>query len=44
MEIQLNQVCPNVFEGIKINSEVWNSNLLIENEGRYQILAQSGRG
>ena len=44
IEIELNRVCPNVFEDIEIKSEVWNTTLRLDNGGRYQIMAQSGQG
>ena len=44
IEIELNRVCPNVFEDIEIKSEVWNTTLRLDNGGRYQIMAQSGKG
>ena len=44
IEIELNRVCPNVFEDIEIKSEVWNTTLRLDNGGRYQIKAQSGKG
>ena len=44
VEIELNRVCPNVFEDIDIKSEVWNTSLRIDPGGRYQVMAQSGKG
>ena len=44
VEIELNRVCPNVFEDIDIQSEVWNTSLRIDQGGRYQVMAQSGKG
>ena len=44
IEIEFNRVCPNVFEDIDIKSEVWNTSLCIEPGGRYQVMAQSGKG
>lgn len=44
VEIELNSVCPNVFEDIDIKSEVWNTSLRIDQGGRYQVMAQSGKG
>ena len=44
VEIELNRVCPNVFEDIDIQSQVWNTSLHIDQGGRYQVMAQSGKG
>ena len=44
MEIQFQNVCPHVFKGVALTSDIWNATFVLSGQDRVQISAHSGKG
>ena len=44
MQIKFQNVCPQIFKDIQMTSDIWNTDFILKDRERIQVLAHSGKG